>query len=167
MALRVQIRKRRRLSPGRHGQVNSSRAHSGATPKPFELIEPLARIGPSLRYALVGCVNTFVGLSVIFFCIGWVAMPSIAANASGYAVGLFVSFLLNRNFTFKSKVPIESVVGRFLTIMLLAFCVNVLVVLAATDWLGFGDYIAQILGVASYLIAGFVGNSLFVFKEGE
>ncbi|MBM2712827.1 GtrA family protein [Mesorhizobium caraganae] len=127
----------------------------------------MARLGPSLRYVFVGCVNTFVGLSVIFFCLGWVAMPSIAANASGYAVGLFVSFLLNRRFTFRSKVPIASGVGRFLIVMLLAYCVNVLVVLAATAWLGLGDYLAQIPAIASYLIVGFLGNSLFVFKEGE
>ncbi|MER8747486.1 GtrA family protein [Mesorhizobium sp. M1004] len=137
-----------------------------ARPKPFEIIVPCAKLGPSLRYVLVGCVNTFVGLSVIFFCISWVAMPPIAANVSGYAVGLFVSFLLNRRYTFRSKIPIAGV-WRFLMIMLLAYCINVLVVLAATAWLGFGDYIVQILAVASYLIVGFLGNNLFVFKEGE
>ncbi|MER9001973.1 GtrA family protein [Mesorhizobium australicum] len=167
MALRVQIRKRRHLRPGSHGQVNSSRDHSGARPKPFELIVPWARLGPLLRYVLVGCVNTFVGLSVIFFCIGWMAMPSVAANACGYAVGLFVSFLLNRRFTFRSKIPIALGVGRFLIIMLPAYWVNVSVLFAATAWLRCGDYLSQSLAVTSYLIAGFSGNSLFVFNEGE
>ncbi|TIT29602.1 MAG: GtrA family protein [Mesorhizobium sp.] len=117
---------------------------------------PWSKLGPSLRYVLVGGVNTFVGLSVIVFCIGWVAMPPIAANAFGYAAGLFVSFLLNRCFIFRSNVPIASVAGRFFIIMLIAYCVNVFVLFSATAWLGFGDYIAQILGVASYLIAAFL-----------
>ncbi|MER8703800.1 GtrA family protein [Mesorhizobium sp. M1273] len=78
-----------------------------------------------------------------------------------------MSFLLNRRFTFRSKIPIALGVGRFLIIMLPAYCVNVSVLFVAAAWLGFGDYLSQTLAVTSYLIAGFSGNSLFVFSEGE
>lgn len=118
-----------------------------------------------VRYLVVGCANTLIGVSVIFFCLGALAMPPVPANAAGYAVGFVVSFLLNRRFTFRSRISIRSSVWRYLAVISGAYILNLLVLLMAVDWLSVNVYLAQAIGIGTYFVAVFVGSSFFVFTD--
>ena len=122
--------------------------------------------GVFLRYVLVGCANTLIGLSVIFLCMA-LGLSPVPANAIGYAVGLLVSYLLNRRFTFRSRVPLGSGAVRYAAVVACAYALNLAVLLIAIHMLAINAYIAQTLGVGIYFIAVFVGSSLFVFTDAK
>ena len=54
-----------------------------------------------VRFALVGLLNTFVDIS-IYTLLVHLSLPLIVANLISTSCGLCVSYILNRNFTFKS-----------------------------------------------------------------
>ena len=83
------------------------------------------------RFALTGLANSAVGWAVIFGGL-WAGMSGLAANAAGYAVGLMVSFTLNRHYVFGVRGAVSArEVLRFLAAFAFAYGVNVAVLLAA------------------------------------
>jgi putative flippase GtrA len=56
------------------------------------------------RFAVVGAVNTFVGLAFIYSARA-MGLGEVSANATGYAIGLVLSFGLNRFWTFRHRGP--------------------------------------------------------------
>ena len=53
-----------------------------------------------LRFLTVGVANTAIGLSSIFAAMRFLDMSEAAANALGYAIGVTLSFVVNRAWTF-------------------------------------------------------------------
>jgi putative flippase GtrA len=115
------------------------------------------------RFAVAGALNTLVGLSVIFAVKLAFAAPEALANAAGYAVGLAVSFSLNRNWVFRSTAPARTALRRFLLVFALAYAVNLGVVLVAVETFGVNGYLAQTLGVGTYAVLFYLGSRRFVF----
>ncbi len=121
-------------------------------------------LGRLLRYMLVGCANTLIGLSVIFLAMA-LGLSPVPANAAGYAVGLIVSYLLNRRFTFRSRVPLGPGALRYAAVVACAYALNLAILLFALNVLAINAYIAQTFGVGVYFVAVYVGSSLFVFND--
>ncbi|MBO6902995.1 MAG: GtrA family protein [Rhizobiaceae bacterium] len=121
-------------------------------------------LGRLLRYMLVGCANTLIGLSVIFLGMA-LGLSPVPANAVGYAVGLIASYLLNRRFTFRSRVPLGPGALRYAAVVTCGYALNLAILLAALHVLSINAYIAQTLGVGAYFIAVYAGSSLFVFND--
>jgi putative flippase GtrA len=90
--------------------------------------------------------------------------PEAAANAAGYAVGLALSFGLNRNWVFRSTAPARVALFRFLIVFAAAYATNLVVVLAAADGFGVNGYLAQTLGVCTYTALFYLGSRGFVFR---
>jgi hypothetical protein len=65
------------------------------------------------RLLSVGAVNTLVGLGVIYACKRLLVFGDILANASGYAVGVTIAFMLNRHWTFEHRGNLRVAVLRF------------------------------------------------------
>lgn len=116
------------------------------------------------RFAAAGALNTLVGLGVIFGVKLAFDAPEAAANAAGYAVGLALSFGLNRNWVFRSTAPARMALFRFLIVFAAAYATNLVVVLAAADGFGVNGYLAQTLGVCTYTALFYLGSRGFVFR---
>lgn len=116
------------------------------------------------RFAVAGVLNTVVGLSVIFAVKLAFGASELLANAAGYAVGLAVSFSLNRNWVFRSTAPARAALRRFLIVFAAAYAVNLAVVLLAAETFGVNGYIAQTLGVGTYAVLFYLGSRSFVFR---
>ena len=56
----------------------------------------------TIKFILVGIVNTIVGTGVMFFLYNFCSVNYWIASASNYIVGSIVSYFLNKYFTFKS-----------------------------------------------------------------
>src|SRR5262245_52937717 len=79
---------------------NKSKAQAGSGRLLNSALEELARF---FRFGLVGAANTLIGLGIIAFLdLGLHLRPAIA-NAAGYAVGICLSFVLSREFVFRSQ----------------------------------------------------------------
>lgn len=120
-----------------------------------------------LRFGLVGVLNTLVGLAVIATLLH-VGAGDYLANAGGYAVGLCLSFTLNRFWTFEVRGPVAAgEAGRFLLAFALAYCAN-LAVLTTMRGLGFAQsLIGQAAGMVTYSLCFFLLSQAFVFVPGH
>ncbi len=117
-----------------------------------------------LRYLAVGTVNTTVGLSVIFLSMYGFDLDVTQANACGYAVGVVVSFSLNRRWTFRHKGDVPSSFAKFVLVLAAAYLCNLGCVIWLVDGLSVNPYVAQALGVAPYVTVGFLGSKLLAFR---
>ena len=116
------------------------------------------------RYLIVGVGNTLVGLSVIYACKWLLDMGDIAANITGYAIGLTFSFLINRRWTFEHVGPFLPAAARFIIVIMVAYSSNLFVVLFSIDVLHINSYLAHAIGIGPYLVIGYLGSRYFAFR---
>jgi putative flippase GtrA len=118
----------------------------------------------SFRFAVVGVLNTAIGLAAIYSVMFFFQTGPAIANVLGYAIGLVVSFVLNRVWTFNSSRPIGHVLPKYLLVAATCYLLNLGVVLVATSALSVNPYLAQLLGVVIYTVSMFFGCRIFVFS---
>ena len=116
----------------------------------------------ALKFAAVGVINTLLCLGVIFGLKSLAGFGDVAANISGYAVGLACSFLLNRRWTFAHHSRLLPTLLRFLLVFLLSYLLNITVVLGLIR-LGCNDYLAHLGGMPLYTLVFYFGCRYFVF----
>ncbi|MEI6336424.1 MAG: glycosyltransferase [Methylococcaceae bacterium] len=117
-----------------------------------------------IRYLLVGVANTFVGLSTIYFAMYFLKLDIVYANAFGYSIGILLSFVLNKAWTFNSGDRIVSSLIRYLLVLAVAYAANLTTVLFANSNLDLNPYIAQAPGIIPYTVIGFLGSRYFAFR---
>jgi putative flippase GtrA len=123
------------------------------------------KIGTPLKFVVVGIANTLVGLFAIYLCKWLLGFSDALANISGYMIGLAVSFLLNRGWTFRHSGAVLPALARFLVIFALAYLLNLATVLIAIHSLGVNSYLAQAIGIAPYTVFFFLGSRYFAFRS--
>lgn len=121
-------------------------------------------IRQSLRFGAVGLVNTAIGLLAIYAVIFFFNTGPAVANAIGYAIGLAVSFALNRLWTFGDSRSIAKVLPRYLLVAAMSYLLNLSVVLLGTHHFGVGPYLVQFFGIGVYTVVMFLGCRWFVFQ---
>lgn len=116
-----------------------------------------------LRFASVGVINTLLGYAVIFFCMYALHMGEVASNVIGYGFGLITSYLLNRNFTFRSKAAALPEAIRFVVIFALAYLANLGVLLLLVRQLQWHAGLSQIAAGLVYFALSFLLSKYYVF----
>jgi putative flippase GtrA len=117
------------------------------------------------KFLSVGVANTVVGLLVIYLAKWFLHLGDIAANASGYSVGLLLSFALNSQWTFAYRGPRLPALARFMAVTLIAYGMNLATVLGAITWAGLNSYVAQALGIVPYTATAFLASKYLVFPR--
>lgn len=115
------------------------------------------------RFAMVGMLNTVASLAVIFGARA-MGLGEVPANATGYALGLMLSFTLNRRWTFRHRGPLLALTTRFAVMTLAAWLVNLAVLLALLR-LGVAGVLAQAGAVLSYTVISYLGCRWWVFAN--
>lgn len=118
----------------------------------------------AVRYVLVGVANTCVSLGVIYAAMYFLSFGDTRANALGYLVGVTVSFVLNRNWTFGHAGAIVPALTRFIGVLLAAYFVNLATVVLLIDAFGVNRYVAQAAGVVPYTTVGYLGSRYIAFR---
>jgi putative flippase GtrA len=145
------------------GSERSPRSGPDRAPPMFWRRIPLAEM---VRYGLVGIANTVVCLSAIYLGLHVISLPYTAANAIGYALGLTVSFLLNRRFTFHSSRRIFSrEPALFLAVAGVSYAVQMGALVLLIELLRMDQSLAQIPAMAVYTACGYVGNKFLTFRR--
>ncbi|WP_076998639.1 GtrA family protein [Variovorax sp. KK3] len=120
-----------------------------------------------LRFLTVGVFNTVFGYCIIFACMYLAGLSAEVSNVIGYAVGLTTSYLLNRNFTFRSKQSRRGEVVRFVIVFAIAYMANFLALLLLIRQIGVHEGLSQILAGAVYVLASYAMNKLYVFRNAD
>jgi putative flippase GtrA len=117
------------------------------------------------RFVTVGVLNTGLGLAAIFAAKALLGWGDLAANAFGYAVGLSISFVLNRAWTFRDRGRVAPALLRFLVAFGVAYLANLATVFGLRDGFGVDSYVAQAAGVVPYTALFFLVSRAFVFTQ--
>lgn len=117
----------------------------------------------ALRFAGVGIFNTAIGLSVIWLLM-WVGLNPWLANAGGYAVGLAVSYTLNRIWTFDAGAKPHRI-GAYLLAFAASYTLNIAVLTLCYLSAGMNPYLAQLFASAAYTITFFILCQWVVFAK--
>ena len=114
-----------------------------------------------LKYGLIGALNSGIGFGIIVAAMYFFDADPLVANLGGYLVGGSVSFVLNGRVTFGQDSLSSGMFVRFAAVTLLAYLANL-----AAVWvcLPYNRYLAQLLGMAVYVVVGFLGCRLFAFR---
>lgn len=126
----------------------------------------LGKLKQFITYTLVGLVNTFVGLGVIYICSEILKMHYVLANVAGYAVGLLVAFFMHRGVTFRTEGKDGSPrrqAALFLVVFAISFSVQ-LGVLVALHHAGIVNFLAQVVALGTYMVVGFIGHKYLTFR---
>ena len=94
-------------------------------------------------------------------------MTPETSNIAGYAVGLVASYVLNRKYTFKSKQSRRGEIARFLTVFVVAYASNFIMLIILLHRIGLHKGVSQIFSGLVYVIASFIMNKHYVFKTYE
>lgn len=118
---------------------------------------------PLFRYLTVGVVNTAMGYGVILLLQwGWNVSP-VLANASGYGLGMIVSYALNRWYTFQSHRSHSASVPLFFAATLLCYLLNVICLQFALQFMHWPAAIAQAAAVLAYTVSFYFASRYWVF----
>jgi putative flippase GtrA len=117
-----------------------------------------------LKYLLVGIINTIVGYGIIFFLM-FVGVSPEVSNIVGYAVGISVSYVLNKIYTFQSKAHPKKEFPKFVLSLLASYTLNFLTLVLCIHILKINPYISQIISGAVYTLSGFVFLKYFAFRS--
>lgn len=118
-----------------------------------------------LKFALVGVVNTLVGMGVIFVAWYFLGWGDLAANLLGYAVGFCCSYGLNRLWTFADRSPVGRSLWRFALVCAAAYAANLVVLFATRAAMGPASFMPHVLGSITYTVAGYLGSRFFAFRK--
>lgn len=116
------------------------------------------------RYIGIGVINTIVGHGTIFGLM-FLGVSPYVSNVSGYALGITVSYLLNKTWNFRSKRPHKEAYPRFLMSLVVAYLANIGVLFVGLDIIGLNKYVAQIIASVFYTGIGFLGSRYIAFSE--
>jgi putative flippase GtrA len=128
---------------------------------------------PFFKFIIVGVINTCIGLSVIFILMNGFHTGYWPATFIGNAAGAAVSYILNRNFTFKSKASVGGSSIRFLAVILIsyigAYSLSDQIINAAFHHISLevltNKDASVLLGSCLYTAANYTGQKYFVFKR--
>lgn len=116
----------------------------------------------TMRFLATGVLNTLLTATVIFALKAGLQAGDVAANAIGYLCGLASSFALNSRWTFDYGGSQIVALRRFVLAFLLAYGLNLLLVLALIRT-GVNPYLAHLAGMPAYTLAFYLLCRHYVF----
>ncbi|RCK47107.1 GtrA family protein [Thalassospira profundimaris] len=118
----------------------------------------------AVKFGAVGVINTAIGLSVIYALTYFTDISYFLANFAGYAVGLAVSYQLNKIWTFSAKSSRTRY--QFAAYIIAAACcyvANLAVLYMSVRFVGLNEYLSQLSGIATYSVSMFLISKFIVF----
>ena len=117
-------------------------------------------------YILIGLINTFISLSIIFLMISY-EFGNIFSNFIGFSFGLISSFFLNSKFTFSS---ITISLNKFILFSLstgFSYLINLSVLVFCLKILFLPSFISQVFALSTYVVINFLLLRSLVFRNSK
>ena len=127
-----------------------------------------------IRFIAVGIANTIVGLSLIYLLLHLFGLSYWISTFIGNSLGACISYILNRNFTFKNQGSVKKSIPMFIIVILtcyfIAFNLGAKIIdyiLNLQDFisLNFKNDLAVLISSGLYTVLNYFGQKLLVFKN--
>lgn len=123
-------------------------------------------IGQFIKFAIVGCSNTIINLTVYYLCL-YFGLHYILAYTIGFLISVCNAFYWNNKYVFKDKQE-NNLVKAFFKVLAsygLSFFISIILMGILVDKLGISTYIAPLLKMAITIPMNFVLNKVWAFKD--
>lgn len=117
-------------------------------------------------YLLIGTVNSIVGYILIFTFMLF-GIPAEISNFLGYMITLFISYGLNRQFSFKSENSHINDLPKFVISMAVSYIANLLTLVVLYRIFDINVYASQILAGGVYTMSGYMLSKFWVFRRNK
>lgn len=126
-----------------------------------------------IKFGFVGILNTIFSAIIMLLLYNLVEFNYWGASAIAYIMGSILSFILNRNYTFKSKTPILIAGMKFTLNIAICYLVSYSLakpimksILIQTQLKAKTiEQISMLLGMVLFTIFNYFGQRFFAFKE--
>jgi putative flippase GtrA len=118
-----------------------------------------------LNFAAIGVPTTLVHYSVLILLVEQWSVNPVLATTAGFLVAAFLSYYLNRRYTFEVQPEFGYGLARYYAILSIGLVLNALIVKILTA-MGAMYLIAQVVSTAIVLIWNFLAARFFVFARG-
>lgn len=124
-----------------------------------------------MKFAMVGVINTIVGTTVMFVFYNVFHFSYWVSSASNYIIGSFISYLLNKNFTFQFKEQKYWSLLRFVLNILTCYLLAYGIAKPVMHWIltGFSqtiqENVSMMLGMGLFVVFNYLGQRFFTFKK--
>lgn len=116
-----------------------------------------------LRFLVVGGFCTLLQYLVLVAGVELFGIDAVAASAAGFMASAAVNYLLNRRFTWASRVSHRVAVGRFITVLAIGLALNVLGMRLLHGYLRWHYVFSQVLTTMVTLSWNFAGHRTWTF----
>ena len=126
-----------------------------------------AWISQVLRFAAVGIINTGIDLSIYFLLTRYVIFFGdfvFLAKAFSYSIGVVTSYLLNRNWTFKSNTATVHSFLPFIGVNLVSVALNAVLMILFLDFFRIEELFTLVLVTGITFVWNFLASKNLVFK---
>lgn len=116
------------------------------------------------KFAIVGIINTIIGLTIIYVLI-YLRFNDYTANLFGYVIGIFFSYILNKFYVFnnlRNNINFKEII-IFLIIFIFSYLMNIVILNISLNY--FTSYVAQFFAIFVYTIFNFILNKFITFKN--
>ena len=120
-----------------------------------------------LKYGLVGVFQNVVGYCVYLF-LTWVGIDPIIVVAICYPLGMYISFLGNKKYTFRaSDSKRQGKIIRYLISHIIAYTINISSLYFFSDVLGYSHQVVQFFCIIIIAFFLFFSFKYFVFARND
>jgi len=131
-----------------------------------ELINRLANhavVRQLVRFAIAGAIATAAHYTVLISLVEIGHVPPVIATTLGYCVGIVVSYVLNRRYTFETKAPVASSFLKFGALYGVGMFLNGAIVATLIAW-GAPYMLAQVVATGLVLIWNYLAARFVAFR---
>lgn len=118
--------------------------------------------GQIVRYAIAGVISNGVGYLLYLIATMFFGLGHKTAMTGLYAVGMVVSFYINRKWTFRGTGTIRRSAVRFFITMVMGYAINFLLLFVFVDLFGFAHQLIQAFAIALMAVYFFLLNKWYV-----
>lgn len=127
----------------------------------------------TIRFVLVGVVNTLVGTGVMFFSYNLLGLSYWISSGANYVIGSIVSYVLNKYFTFRNKERSMKIVIKFIIHIALCYLIAYGAAKPLVRWIlkdcsiRIQENGAMMVGMCLFVLLNYFGQRYFAFRKTE
>lgn len=124
----------------------------------------IKELSKALKYGIVGVIGTGIHFGTLVFLVEKYKVNSIAASSIGFIITVFVSYVLNRSWTFKTETGIKQFL-KYMLVSINGLLINFLIMNVGVHTLKLNYRVAQLLVIAILPVVNYALNRLWVFEQ--
>ena len=119
-----------------------------------------------MRFACVGLAATFVHYAILIGLVQFGQFGPVIATTIGFAVGAFISYVLNRRYTFQPTGQFGQSLAKYYGALSVGLLLNGMIV-GVLSGAGLPYLVAQAIATGAVLIWNFLTARLVVFRDAK